>query len=178
MKSYTLGVEGAKTVLQLSDEPLPEPGPGQVLLKMHAAALNRGEFIPGGLIKSGVVKPAGIEGAGEVFALGSGVTNLAIGQRVMGRCAAAFSEYAVMDAREALPVPAGLTMEAAAALPLAPPDRRRSSEANQPTAWAATSSTRGLVPPPPRPRVAGSDLLRGGPPLGRGAGGPPSPTTS
>ncbi len=119
MKSYTLRVEGAKAVLQLSDEPQPEPGPGQVLLKMHAAALNRGEFIPGGLIKSGVVKPAGTEGAGEVFALGSGVTNLAIGQRVMGRCAAAFSEYAVMDAREALPVPAGLTMEAAAALPLA-----------------------------------------------------------
>ena len=118
MKSYTLRVEGAKALLQLSDEPRPEPGPGQVLLKMHAAALNRGEFIPGGLIKSGVVKPAGTEGAGEVFALGSGVTNLAIGQRVMGRCAAAFSEYAVMDAREALPVPAGLTMEAAAALPL------------------------------------------------------------
>ena len=43
MKSYTLRVEGAKTVLQLSDEPRPEPGPGQVLLKMHAAALNRGE---------------------------------------------------------------------------------------------------------------------------------------
>ena len=61
MKSYTLRVEGAKAVLQLSEVPRPEPGPGQVLLKMHAAALNRGEFIPGGLIKSGVVKPAGIE---------------------------------------------------------------------------------------------------------------------
>ena len=118
MKSYALRVEGAKAVLQLGDAPRPEPGPGQLLLKMHAAALNRGEFIPGGLIKAGAAKPAGIEGAGEIVALGAGVGSLAIGQRVMGRCSAAFSEYALMDAREALPVPAGLAMESAAALPL------------------------------------------------------------
>ena len=118
MKSYSLRVEGEHVVLQLGEAPTPQPGPGQVLLRMHAAGLNRGEFIPGGLIKGGASKPAGIEGAGEIVALGAGVTGLAIGDRVMGRCTGAFSEYAVMDAREALPVPPGLPMEAAAAVPL------------------------------------------------------------
>ncbi|TDP74351.1 zinc-binding dehydrogenase [Roseateles toxinivorans] len=118
MKSYSLRVEGTQVLVQLADVPMPEAGPGQLLLKMHAAGLNRGEFIPGGLIKGGAAKPAGIEGSGEIVALGAGVTGLTIGQRVMGRCPGAFSEFAVMDAREALPVPAGLAMEAAAAVPL------------------------------------------------------------
>lgn len=118
MKSYTLRVEGARAVLQLGDAPVPEPGPGQLLLKMHAAGLNRGEFIPGGLIKGGASKPAGIEGAGEIVALGAGVSGLQIGQHVMGRCAGAFAEYALMDAREAMPVPPGLSMQAAATVPL------------------------------------------------------------
>lgn len=119
MKAYSLRVEGHQAVLQATEMPLPEPGPGQVLLKMHAAGLNRGEFIPGGLVKGGAPKPAGIEGAGEVVALGAGVSGLKPGQRVMGRCSGAFGEYALMDGREALPVPAGLSMEDAAAIPLA-----------------------------------------------------------
>jgi NADPH2:quinone reductase len=118
MKSYSMRVEGDKVVLTMGEAPLPEPGAGQVLLKMHAAGLNRGEFIPGGLVKGGASKPAGIEGSGEVVALGAGVTEPKVGDRVMGRCAGAFSEFALMDAREALPVPAGLSAEAAAALPL------------------------------------------------------------
>lgn len=118
MKSYSLSVEGPRVALQPVDVPRPEPGRSQVLLRMHAAGLNRGEFIPGGLIKGGVSKPAGIEGAGEIVALGDGVTDLKVGQRVMGRCPAAFSEYAVMDAREAIAVPPALTMEQAAAVPL------------------------------------------------------------
>ena len=118
MKAYTLRVEDNQAVLQRAELPRPEPGPGQVLVKMHAAGLNRGEFIPGGLIKGGTSKPAGVEGAGEVVALGAGVMGLQTGQRVMGRCSGAFAEYALMDAREALPVPATLSMEAAAALPL------------------------------------------------------------
>ena len=65
MKSYSLRVEGAQAVLQLCEAPVPVPGPGQLLVKVHAAGLNRGEFIPGGLIKGGASKPAGIECAGE-----------------------------------------------------------------------------------------------------------------
>ncbi len=48
MKSYSLRVEGTQAVLQIGDVPTPEPGPGQVLLKMHAAGLNRGESSPAG----------------------------------------------------------------------------------------------------------------------------------
>lgn len=118
MKSYALRVEGTQAVLQAVDAPMPEPGPGQVLLKMHAAGLNRGEFIPGGLIKGNASKPAGIEGAGEIVKLGPGVSGPQVGARVMGRCAGAFSEYAVMDLREVMPVPAALTMVEAAAVPL------------------------------------------------------------
>jgi NADPH:quinone reductase len=118
MKAYHVGVEAEQVVLVRHDVPVPEPGAGQVLLKMHAAGLNRGEFIPGGLVKSGATKPAGIEGAGEVVACGPGVTGLVPGQRVMGRCAGAFAEYALMDRREALPVPDALPMELAAAVPL------------------------------------------------------------
>ena len=118
MKSYSMRVEGDKVVLTMGEAPVPEPGTGQVLLKMHAAGLNRGEFIPGGLVKGGASKPAGIEGSGEVVAVGFGVTEPKIGDRVMGRCTGAFSEFALMDAREALPVPAGLSAESAAALPL------------------------------------------------------------
>lgn len=118
MKSYALHVEGSQAVLQLLDTAVPEPGPGQVLLKMHAAGLNRGEFIPGGLVKGGASKPAGIEGAGEVVKLGPGVEGVTPGLRVMGRCAGAFAEYAVMDLRELMPVPARLSMNEAAAVPL------------------------------------------------------------
>jgi len=118
MKSYSMRIEGNAAVLQLTEVAQPEPGPKQVLLRLHAAGLNRGEFIPGGLIKAGAAKPAGIEGAGEIVALGEGVSQWQIGQRVMGRCPGAFSEFAVMDAREAMPVPAALGLEAAAAVPL------------------------------------------------------------
>ena len=118
MRSYALRVDGERAVLERVEAPAPVAGPGQVLLKMHAAGLNRGEFIPGGLIKGAAAKPAGIEGAGEIAALGAGVTGLQVGQRVMGRCAGAFADFAVMDAREAMPIPAGLSMEAAAAVPL------------------------------------------------------------
>jgi NADPH:quinone reductase-like Zn-dependent oxidoreductase len=118
MKAYLLRVEGSQVVLERTDLPVPQPGPGQLAVKMHTAALNRGEFIPGGLVKAGPPKPAGGEGAGVIVALGEGVTSHAVGERVMGRCAGAFAEVALMDAREALPVPPGLSMEAAAAVPL------------------------------------------------------------
>lgn len=90
-----------------------------MLVRLRAAGLNRGEFIAAqGLHKPGAAKPAGVEGAGEVAALGAGVTTARVGERVMGRCPGAFAEFALMDAREAIPVPANLSWEEAAAIPL------------------------------------------------------------
>ncbi len=119
MKSYTLKATADHGTLELVDAPQPEAGPQQVLVRMRAAALNRGEFIVGhGLAKAGSVKPAGMEGAGVIAKLGAGVTGFHVGQRVMGRCPGAFSEYALMDVRETIEMPAGLAFEEAAGVPL------------------------------------------------------------
>ncbi len=119
MKSYFLVSDEHASRLELREVARPEPGPGQVLVKMHAAGLNRGELIVGhGLTASGSAKPAGMEGAGEIVALGATVSTLAVGDRVMGRCPGAFSEYALMDTREVLPMSAALSMREAAAIPL------------------------------------------------------------
>jgi NADPH:quinone reductase-like Zn-dependent oxidoreductase len=119
MQSYSIQADGPLTVLRLDEIAPPAPGPGQLLLRVQAAGLNRGEFLPGGLqAKGGASKPAGMEAAGEVLALGAGVTGWQVGDRVMGRCAGAFAERAVMDVREAMPVPAHLSYAQAAAVPL------------------------------------------------------------
>jgi len=119
MRSWWIQSTGTRTEIEARDVPVPQPGAGQVLVRLRAAGLNRGELIAShGLHKPGAAKPAGVEGAGEITALGAGVTQLAVGERVMGRCPGAFAEYALMDAREAIPIPARLTWEEAAAVPL------------------------------------------------------------
>lgn len=119
MQSYWIQAGAGQTALERRELPPPEPGPGQLLLRMRAAGLNRGEFIAGhGLTKAGAAKPAGGEGAGVVVKLGTGVTGFAAGDRVMGRCPGTFADYALMDAREAVPIPRRLSWEAAAAIPL------------------------------------------------------------
>ena len=120
MKSYWLLPDSGKTVVELRDAPVPEPGPGQILVRMRAAGLNRGELIVGHSVKAGgPAKAAGAEGAGEIAKVGAGVTGLKTGERVMGRCAGSFAEYSLMDAREAVAVPANLTWEEAGSIPLA-----------------------------------------------------------
>jgi NADPH2:quinone reductase len=111
---------GAGSVLERRDVPVPQPGAGQLLVRMHAASLNRGEFVSGhGLHgKPGTWKAIGTEGAGEIAAIGEGVHGLAVGDRVMGRCAGAFAEYALIDAAEAMRVPANLSWEQAACVAL------------------------------------------------------------
>jgi NADPH:quinone reductase len=119
MQSYWMQMSGDTSTLELRDAPAPLPGPGQVQVRMRAASLNRGEFIPGhGLHKAGAAKPVGMEGAGEVTAVGEGVTRLKVGDRVMGRCPGAFSEFAVMAEREAMHVPPDLSWQEAASIPM------------------------------------------------------------
>lgn len=92
---------------------------GQLVVKVRASSFNRGELLTGHGAHNPLGKPAGIECAGEVSGIGTGVTGFALGERVMGRCVGGFADYAVMDAREALRIPARLTWEQAAGIPLA-----------------------------------------------------------
>jgi NADPH2:quinone reductase len=109
VKAFFIQAVDGKAVLEQRDIPQPKAGAGQLLVKVKAAGMNRGELIVGGLIKAGAAKPAGQEAAGEV---------VGTGERVMGRCPGAFAEYALMDAREAIPVPKNLSWEEAASVPL------------------------------------------------------------
>src|SRR4249919_3182993 len=121
MQSWWMLMTDSATTLELRDSPMPTAGPGQLLVRLHAAALNRGEFLLGhGLHgQPGSWKAIGSEGAGEVVAVGAEVANFRAGDRVMGRCSAAFSEYAVVEAGEAMAIPATLSWEQAASVPLA-----------------------------------------------------------
>jgi len=120
MQSYWMQMTDSDTVLELRESPMPTPGPHQLLVRMHAAALNRGEFLLGhGLHgKPGAWKQIGGEGAGEVASVGNAVTDFRPGDRVMGRCAGAFSQYALMEAAEAIRKPDHLSWEQAASIPL------------------------------------------------------------
>jgi NADPH:quinone reductase len=122
MRAYYLGAPSGVPVLELRDVPKPEPAAGQVLVRVKSAGLNRGEFIVGHGISLGKGqtggKPSGIEAAGEIEALGAGVTTHKVGDRVMGRAAGGFSEYTLMDARDAMSVPEHLSWAEAAAFPI------------------------------------------------------------
>ena len=103
-----------REAMTLTDVPDPEPGPGQIFVRVLAAPAN----FPDVLMCQGTyqVKPPlpftpGIELCGEVVALGPGVTGFALGQRVIGGAAlpaGSFAEVAIMDAAGALPAPEGL----------------------------------------------------------------------
>jgi NADPH:quinone reductase-like Zn-dependent oxidoreductase len=120
MQSYWMQMTDHDTVIELREVPVPEPAARQLLVRMRAAGLNRGEFIVGHGLHgaAGTWKAIGGEGAGDVVAVGAEVQAFKPGDRVMGRCAGAFSQYALMEADEAMAVPAALSWEEAAGMTL------------------------------------------------------------
>ncbi|HWL69851.1 MAG TPA: beta-ketoacyl synthase N-terminal-like domain-containing protein [Geminicoccus sp.] len=116
----------------LGREPLPrpDPGPGQVVVRVLAAGLNfKDVLIAGGLVPADHL---GGECAGEVVALGSDVEGIALGQKVIAVGGGALAHYLVADRALVVPLPPGLSAAQGAALPVAGV-----------TAWHAT---RGLAP--------------------------------
>jgi NADPH:quinone reductase-like Zn-dependent oxidoreductase len=119
MKSFWLFSRRGGTTLEAQDVPVPAAAGSQLLVRMRAAGLNRGEFLARrDLHAAAQGRPAGNEGAGEVVAVGPEVIGITPGDRVMGVCGGAFSEFAVMEARTAILVPARLSWEEAACTPL------------------------------------------------------------
>jgi NADPH:quinone reductase-like Zn-dependent oxidoreductase len=132
MKAIVQDRFGPPGVLRLADIDAPEIGPGDVLVRVHAAGLNpydwhmlRGDpliarLIPGAV---GLTRPkyrvAGLDAAGIVDAAGADVRGLSAGDEVLGFCAGAFAEYARAEAGKVVPKPASLTFEQAAAIPIA-----------------------------------------------------------
>lgn len=118
MKSCWIKTEGGTTAFEFRDVPIPQPKASEIVVQVHATAMNRGELIVGGVLHGGALKLGGTEAAGVVHAVGEGVTTVSPGARVMGRARGGFAEYAVMDAHQAMPVPANMTWEQAAAVPV------------------------------------------------------------
>jgi NADPH:quinone reductase len=105
-------LNGPEDLRLVPDAPVPSPGPGEVLVRVTAAGLNFVDISQArGTFAGGPCPPyvAGIEGAGEVVAVGRGVTHLKPGARVIGASihGGAFAEYMVLPAAAAVPVPAG-----------------------------------------------------------------------
>ena len=121
MRYVDHGSGGGPEVLQVRTGPVPELGAGEVLIEVAVAGVNR----PDVLQRSGRYPPPadasphlGLEVAGRIVALGQGVTEWRLGDAV---CAltngGGYAEYAVAPTGQVLPVPHGLTMLQAAALP-------------------------------------------------------------
>lgn len=121
MRFIDHGTGGGPEVMRAATGPTPEIGAGEVLIEVAAAGVNR----PDVLQRQGSYPPPadasphlGLEVAGRIVAVGQGVTEWSRGDAV---CAltngGGYAEYAVAPAGQVLPVPAGLTMTQAAALP-------------------------------------------------------------
>ena len=117
MKSYWIVTKGTQSVVERREVPIPQPQAEEVLIRIHATALNRGELIVGSAVHGGAEKLGGTEASGVVEAVGEGVSEWKKGDRIMGRVRGAFAEYAAMYAGQVMPMPARLTWEQAAAIP-------------------------------------------------------------
>jgi NADPH:quinone reductase len=112
---------GGPEVLELVERPVPVPGPGELLIRVHAAGVNRPDVLQR---KGGYPPPPGapsipgLEVAGEVVAVGPDAEPALIGQPVCALLAGGgYAEYAAAPAGQCLPVPEALSMAEAAALP-------------------------------------------------------------
>lgn len=112
---------GGPDVLRVEMLPIPQPGPGEVLLRVAFSGVNRPDVVQ----RQGAYPPPpgaspipGLEVAGQVVAAGPGVVGPLVGQRVCALVTGGgYAEYCLAKADHCLPVPEGLSMAEAAALP-------------------------------------------------------------
>ena len=121
MTAVVIDKPGGPEVLVPRTLPVPRPGPGQVLLKVAAAGVNRPDVLQRqGLypVPPGASPLPGLEAAGEVAAVGDGTIRFKPGDRITALLnGGGYAQYAVVEEGSALPVPASLPIEQAAAIP-------------------------------------------------------------
>lgn len=121
MRAVIAPQPGGPDALTVVERDIPSPGPGQVLIEVHAAGVNR----PDAIQREGHYPPPpgasdilGLEVSGRIVALGAGAVGLLEGQEVCALLSGGgYADYAVADAGSVLPVPAGVSLRDAAGLP-------------------------------------------------------------
>ncbi|MFM2273810.1 MAG: hypothetical protein RL702_2875, partial [Pseudomonadota bacterium] len=121
MEAAGLKAPGGPEVLRIERLPVPVPGPGEVLVRVAFAGVNRPDVIQ----RQGFYPPPpgaspipGLEISGDVVALGEGVGPELLGQPVCALVSGGgYAEYCLAQAEHCLPVPEGLPLDMAAALP-------------------------------------------------------------
>lgn len=121
MAAVGFDAPGPPEVLQIREQPVPQPGVGQVLVKVAYAGVNRPDVVQ----RQGKYPPPpgasplpGLEIAGEVVLLGQDVSWPALGQQVCALVSGGgYAQYCLAEAGHCLPVPPGLPLDQAAALP-------------------------------------------------------------
>ncbi len=121
MKAVEISAPGPAEVLRLADRPVPSPGADEVLVRVVAAGINRadimqrqGSYPPPG----GASDIPGLELSGTVAAVGTGVESPSAGEEVCALVAGGgYAEYCLVPAPQCLPLPEGVTLRDAAALP-------------------------------------------------------------
>ena len=121
MKAISITQPGDESMLALVERPIPPPGPGEVLIQVAAAGVNRPDLLQ----RKGLYPPPpgasdilGLEVAGRIAAVGSGVADHAPGDAVCALVTGGgYAEYCLAPASLCLPAPVGLSLIEAAALP-------------------------------------------------------------
>jgi NADPH2:quinone reductase len=121
MKAVEIAAPGGPEQLRIAVRPVPKPGAQEVLIRVAASGVNRpdvmqrqGRYPP----PAGASDIPGMEAAGEIVSLGAGVAGLAVGDQVTSLLSGGgYAEFAVAAAPLCLPVPKGLSLAEAAAVP-------------------------------------------------------------
>lgn len=122
MRAVVMRRHGAPEVLQVEERPDPTPGAGEVLIDVRAAGINFADVMARLGLYAAAPKPpvvVGYEVAGTIAALGPGVDGFAVGDRVMaGTRFGGYAERVVTRADNVVPLPAGMSFEEGAAIPV------------------------------------------------------------
>ncbi|WP_146345768.1 NAD(P)H-quinone oxidoreductase [Phaeobacter marinintestinus] len=121
MRAVEITEPGGPDVLKVTERPIPEPQHGQIVIRVAYAGVNR----PDALQRAGAYAPPpgasdlpGLEASGEVYAVGDGVTQWAVGDQVCGLLpGGGYAEYVATPAAHCLRLPKGMGLKEAACLP-------------------------------------------------------------